>query len=129
VRGRGEEEIDAHDRLVTPGFVDIHTHYDGQVTWEHTLGPSSGHGVTSVVMGNCGVGFAPAHDDQHELLVKLMEGVEDVPNVVMTTGVPWNWETFPDYSRRAGSPIRRHRLRSAGPPLSATRVRDGAARR
>jgi N-acyl-D-amino-acid deacylase len=97
VRGRGEEEIDAHDRLVTPGFVDIHTHYDGQVTWEHTLGPSSGHGVTSVVMGNCGVGFAPAHDDQHELLVKLMEGVEDVPNVVMSTGVPWNWETFPDY--------------------------------
>jgi N-acyl-D-amino-acid deacylase len=97
VPGTGSEEIDARGRIVTPGFVDIHTHYDGQVTWEHTLGPSSGHGVTSVVMGNCGVGFAPVRDDQHDLLIRLMEGVEDVPDVVMATGVPWNWETFPDY--------------------------------
>lgn len=97
VSGAGAKEIDARDRLVTPGFVDVHTHYDGQITWEHTLGPSSGHGVTSVVMGNCGVGFAPARPDQHDLLIKLMEGVEDVPDVVMATGVPWNWETFPDY--------------------------------
>jgi N-acyl-D-amino-acid deacylase len=97
VSGTGAEEIDARDRLVTPGFVDIHTHYDGQVTWEHTLGPSSEHGVTTVVMGNCGVGFAPARADQRELLIKLMEGVEDVPEVVMATGVPWNWETFPEY--------------------------------
>ncbi|WP_433602462.1 N-acyl-D-amino-acid deacylase family protein [Nocardia sp. CA-135953] len=97
VSGRGAEEIDARDRLVTPGFVDVHTHYDGQVTWEQTLGPSSGHGVTTVVMGNCGVGFAPARAEQRDLLVRLMEGVEDIPGVVMTTGVPWNWETFPDY--------------------------------
>jgi len=93
----GREEVDASDRLVTPGFVDIHTHYDGQVTWEHTLGPSSGHGVTTVVMGNCGVGFAPARADQRELMIKLMEGVEDIPEAVMATGVPWNWETFPEY--------------------------------
>ena len=93
----GTEEIDAAGRIVTPGFVDIHTHYDGQVTWEHTLAPSSNHGVTTVVMGNCGVGFAPAKPDQHDLVLKLMEGVEDVPKVVMAEGVPWNWETFPDY--------------------------------
>lgn len=97
VSGSGTEEIDARGLLVAPGFVDIHTHYDGQVTWEHTLGPSSGHGVTTVVMGNCGVGFAPARADQRGLLIKLMEGVEDIPEVVMATGVPWNWETFPEY--------------------------------
>lgn len=97
VTGHGAEEIDAKDRIVTPGFVDIHTHYDGQITWENRLSPSSGHGVTTVVMGNCGVGFAPARPHQHELMVKLMEGVEDIPEVVMTEGVPWNWESFPDY--------------------------------
>ena len=93
----GREEIDARDRLVTPGFVDVHTHYDGQITWEERLAPSSDHGVTSVVMGNCGVGFAPARKDQHEMMIKLMEGVEDIPEVVMAEGIPWNWETFPDY--------------------------------
>src|SRR5436305_247941 len=92
IRESGREEIDASDRIVTPGFVDIHTHYDGQVTWEHTLSPSSGHGVTSVVMGNCGVGFAPARAEHREMMIKLMEGVEDIPDVVMATGVPWNWE-------------------------------------
>ncbi|CAN7542597.1 amidohydrolase family protein [Phenylobacterium sp. LjRoot219] len=95
--GRGGEEIDAAGRLVTPGFVDIHTHYDGQVTWEQRLQPSSGHGVTTVVMGNCGVGFAPARPADHHLMIKLMEGVEDIPEVVMADGVPWNWETFPEY--------------------------------
>jgi N-acyl-D-amino-acid deacylase len=93
----GREEIGASDRLVTPGFVDLHTHYDGQVTWEHTLSPSSGHGVTTVVMGNCGVGFAPARAEQRDMMIKLMEGVEDIPEVVMATGVPWNWESFPQY--------------------------------
>jgi N-acyl-D-aspartate/D-glutamate deacylase len=97
ITARGAQEINATDRIVTPGFVDIHTHYDGQITWENRLQPSSGHGVTTVVMGNCGVGFAPAKPNQHQLLMKLMEGVEDIPEVVMAHGVPWNWETFPDY--------------------------------
>lgn len=95
--GKGREEIDARDRIVTPGFIDVHTHYDGQVTWEQRLAPSSDHGVTTVVMGNCGVGFAPCRPADHQMLVRLMEGVEDIPDVVMTRGVPWNWETFPDY--------------------------------
>ncbi|HMN82605.1 MAG TPA: amidohydrolase family protein [Burkholderiaceae bacterium] len=97
VSGTATEEIAARGLLVTPGFVDVHTHYDGQATWENRLAPSSGHGVTSVVMGNCGVGFAPCKPDQRDMLVKLMEGVEDVPEVVMTEGLPWNWETFPQY--------------------------------
>ncbi len=79
VSARGHEEIDAKGLIITPGFVDIHTHYDGQVTWENRLVPSSAHGVTTVVMGNCGVGFAPCRPDQHEMLIQLMEGVEDLP--------------------------------------------------
>lgn len=95
--GTGESEIDAAGRYVTPGFVDVHTHYDGQVTWENRLAPSSNHGVTTAVMGNCGVGFAPTRRSDRELTIALMEGVEDIPGVVMATGVPWNWETFPEY--------------------------------
>jgi N-acyl-D-aspartate/D-glutamate deacylase len=97
VDGRGGEEIDATGKLVTPGFVDIHTHYDGQAIWSDTLNPSSSHGVTTVVVGNCGVGFAPCRADDHDLLIKVMEGVEDIPGVVMAEGLPWNWETFPEY--------------------------------
>lgn len=97
VDGSAAEEIDATDRIVTPGFVDVHTHYDGQITWENRLTPSSNHGVTTVVMGNCGVGFAPSRPEHRKLMIKLMEGVEDIPEVVMTEGVPFNWETFPDY--------------------------------
>ncbi len=97
VTGLGRDEIDASGRLVTPGFVDIHTHYDGQITWEHTLSPSSNHGVTTVVTGNCGVGFAPVRPGDHEKLIKVMEGVEDIPELVMAEGIPWNWETFPEY--------------------------------
>lgn len=93
----GADEIDATGRLVTPGFVDIHTHYDGQVTWENQLKPSSEHGVTTVVMGNCGVGFAPCKPEDREALVRVMEGVEDIPEIVLTTGIPWKWLTFPDY--------------------------------
>jgi N-acyl-D-amino-acid deacylase len=97
VADAGREEIDAAGRIVTPGFIDIHTHYDGQATWEHRMAPSSNHGVTSVVMGNCGVGFAPCRWDEHDMLVELMEGVEDIPEIVMTEGLEWDWETFPDY--------------------------------
>lgn len=95
--GSGREEIDARGMLVTPGFVDIHTHYDGQVTWEDRLSPSSDHGVTTVVTGSCGVGFAPCRPADHEDLVSLMAGVEDIPEVVMTEGLPWTWESFPEY--------------------------------
>jgi len=97
ITGSATETLDAHGLLVTPGFVDVHTHYDGQATWTQRLQPSSGHGVTSVVMGNCGVGFAPCKPAERDLLVKVMEGVEDVPEVVMTEGLPWNWQTFPQY--------------------------------
>lgn len=97
VGGRGVEEIDARGLAVTPGFVDIHTHYDGQATWESRFVPSTSHGVTTVVMGNCGVGFAPCRPDQHDLLVRLMEGVEDIPHPVLVEGVPWKWETYPQY--------------------------------
>jgi N-acyl-D-aspartate/D-glutamate deacylase len=97
VAARGREEIDARGLAVTPGFVDIHTHYDGQVTWENRLVPSSSHGVTSVVMGNCGVGFAPCRRQERDTLIRLMEGVEDIPHPVLAEGVPWQWETFPQY--------------------------------
>ena len=97
VRGRGAEEFDARGLLVTPGFVDIHTHYDGQATWDARLAPSSRHGVTTAVMGNCGVGFAPCRPADHEVLVRLMEGVEDIPGVVLTEGLAWNWESFPEF--------------------------------
>src|SRR5450631_3545499 len=95
--GKGAEEIDARGQLVTPGFVDIHTHYDGQATWDQRMQPSSWHGVTTVVMGNCGVGFAPCRPEDHDRLVRLMEGVEDIPFPVLSQGLPWNWRSYPDY--------------------------------
>lgn len=90
-------EIDATGKLVTPGFIDVHTHYDAQVTWGSTLTPTSWNGVTTALIGNCGVGFAPCKPDQRNMLVELMEGVEDIPEVVLTAGLPWNWETFPQF--------------------------------
>jgi N-acyl-D-aspartate/D-glutamate deacylase len=93
----GREEIDAKGKLVTPGFVDLHTHYDAQVTWSSRINPSSWNGVTTVMIGNCGVGFAPCKPHQRDKLVELMEGVEDIPEVVLTEGLPWNWETFGEY--------------------------------
>jgi N-acyl-D-aspartate/D-glutamate deacylase len=95
--GPGQREIDATGLLVTPGFVDVHTHYDGQVSWDHLLEPSIYHGVTTVVMGNCGVGFAPAAPDRHDFLISLMEGVEDIPGTALAEGLPWDWESFPEY--------------------------------
>ncbi len=93
----GREEIDATGKIVTPGFVDVHTHYDGQATWDAEMAPSSWHGVTTVIMGNCGVGFAPARPDRHEWLISLMEGVEDIPGTALAEGMKWDWETFPEY--------------------------------
>ena len=96
----GKEEIDATGKLVTPGFIDIHTHYDAQVTWSSRITPSSWNGVTTVMIGNCGVGFAPCKSIDREKLVELMEGVEDIPEPVLTEGLPWNWETFEEYLDR-----------------------------
>ena len=95
--GSGRREIDAHGALVTPGWVDVHTHFDGQVTWDPYLSPSTDHGVTSVVMGNCGVGFAPVRPDRRDWLISVMEGVEDIPGTVLSEGIRWEWESFPEY--------------------------------
>ncbi|MCK1474419.1 amidohydrolase family protein [Bradyrhizobium sp. 197] len=97
VAAKGQEEIDARGKLVTPGFVDVHTHYDGQVTWSQDMTPSSQNGVTTAIMGNCGVGFAPCKPADHTRLIQLMEGVEDIPEPVLSAGIPWAWESFPDY--------------------------------
>ena len=97
VAGKGKEEIDARGLLVTPGFVDIHTHYDGQATWEERLVPSSWHGVTTTAFGNCGVGFAPVRRSDRQSLIELMEGVEEIPGSALHEGLKWDWESFPDY--------------------------------
>ncbi|MDG2308016.1 MAG: amidohydrolase family protein [Candidatus Binatia bacterium] len=97
VSGKGRRELDAHGQVVAPGWVDIHTHYDGQVTWDPMMTPSSWHGVTTVVMGNCGVGFAPVRPGQQDFLIELMEGVEDIPGTALHEGIDWQWESFPEY--------------------------------
>ena len=147
IDGVGAEEIDAAGRIVTPGFVDIHTHYDGHVIWSERLNPSSYHGVTTVVMGNCGVGFAPCRPEDRERLVNLMEGVEDIPEVVLTAGLTWDWESFPDFMNRLAerrydmdvatylphAPLRvfvmgeRAAAREAAGPEDIARMRDLAA--
>ena len=95
--GDAERTIDAAGLIVTPGFVDIHCHYDGQASWGERMIPSSWHGVTTVVVGNCGVGFAPVHPSDHDRLIELMEGVEDIPGAVLDEGLAWNWQSFPDF--------------------------------
>jgi N-acyl-D-amino-acid deacylase len=97
VTGPARREIDAAGMIVTPGWVDIHTHYDGQATWDPLLAPSSWHGVTTAIMGNCGVGFAPVRPDAHDFLIELMEGVEDIPGSALHEGIDWKWESFPEY--------------------------------
>src|ERR1700761_5856890 len=97
ISGAARETIDADGLLVTPGWVDIHSHYDGQVTWDSQLAPSFWHGVTTVLMGNCGVGFAPVRPDRHDFLIGLMEGVEDIPGTALAEGISWEWESFPEY--------------------------------
>ena len=92
--GQGRIEIDADGYLVTPGFVDVHTHYDGQATWDPEMSPSSFHGVTTTVFGNCGVGFAPARPDSHDWLIQLMEGVEDIPGAALSEGIDWTGKHF-----------------------------------
>ncbi|MCU1430721.1 MAG: N-acyl-D-aspartate/D-glutamate deacylase [Actinomycetia bacterium] len=97
VDGAARETLDADGLLVTPGVVDVHTHFDGQLTWDEMLTPTCWHGVTTVVVGNCGVGFAPVFSDKHEWLIGLMEGVEDIPGAALSSGIKWEWETFPEY--------------------------------
>lgn len=97
IDGTAPEIIDADGAIVTPGFIDVHTHYDGQVSWDANFEPSVYHGVTTVVMGSCGVGFAPVHESDHDKLVRLMEGVEDIPGTALSEGLTWNWQSFPDY--------------------------------
>jgi N-acyl-D-aspartate/D-glutamate deacylase len=97
VAGRGRREIDAAGQVVAPGWVDVHTHYDGQVTWDPLLTPSSWHGVTTLVMGNCGVGFAPVRPGSERFLIELMEGVEDIPGTALSEGIDFRWESFPEY--------------------------------
>ena len=127
--GAARRTLDADGLLVTPGFVDIHTHYDGQVTWDPLLTPSSWHGVTTVVMGNCGVGFAPVRPDRHDWLIGLMEGVEDIPGAALAEGIRWGWETFPEYLDALDAPALRRRRRRAGAARRGARLRDGRARR
>ena len=136
VTGRADREIDADGAVVAPGFVDVHTHYDGQATWDSYLQPSSWHGVTTVVMGNCGVGFAPVVPEDHLRLIELMEGVEDIPGVALTEGLPWTWGSFPEYldalERRphdmdlaAQVPHAALRVHAMGPRASAHTQADG----
>jgi len=97
IDGPARRTIDADGLTVTPGFVDIHTHFDGQATWDPHLTPSCWHGVTTAIMGNCGIGFAPVRPDRHDWLIELMEGVEDIPGSALAEGITWEWESFGEY--------------------------------
>ena len=129
VAAKGKEEIDAKGRLVAPGFVDVHTHYDGQVTWSQDITPSSQNGVTTAIMGNCGVGFAPCRPVDHFRLIQLMEGVEDIPEPVLSAGIPWAWERFSGLHGMAVEAQLRHGYRRATAARGLARLCDGRARR
>ena len=126
--GAGRRELDADGLLVTPGWVDIHSHYDGQALWDPLLETSSAHGVTTVVMGNCGVGFAPVRATDRAWTIALMEGVEDIPAAVLEEGLGWGWESFPEYLDALEVGASRHRHRRPGPPRRPPRLRHGRAR-
>ena len=124
----GRREINASGLLVTPGWVDIHTHYDGQVSWDPYLSPSSWHGVTTVIIGNCGVGFAPVKRGQEDYLINLMVGVEDIPEATLAAGIDWQWESFGEYLDALSEKPARDRRRHPDSPLRGARLRDGRAR-
>ena len=126
--GPARRVIDADGLLVTPGWVDVHTHYDGQATWDPVLAPSSWHGVTTILFGNCGVGFAPVRPEHRNELIDLMEAVEDIPGTALSEGLNWEWESFPAVSRRAGAAAAHDRCRGADPAPSAARLCHGRAR-
>ncbi len=127
--GAGRREIDAAGLIVAPGFVDIHTHYDGQATWDPFVTPSSWHGVTTTVFGNCGVGFAPVRPGKSGYLINLMEGVEDIPGTVLSEGVKFDWESFPQYLDALGSMTPRGRRGGATAARRAALLRHGRTRR
>ena len=127
-QGPARRDIDAAGLLVTPGWVDVHTHYDGQAMWDPLLAPSCWHGVTTVMFGNCGVGFAPVKKEHRGALMDLMEGVEEIPNPVLAAGLTWEWESFPAVHGRAGAPAARDRHRGAGRAPAAARLRHGRPR-
>ena len=120
--------IDADGAIVTPGFVDIHTHYDGQVTWDDLLDPSASHGTTTVITGNCGVGFAPVRPGEQHSLIELMEGVEDIPGTALYEGIDWAWESFPDYLDCLRDQAVVDGRRRPSRPRTDAGLRDGRAR-